>query len=56
MAKLENTIADHKRESVPGLALQNFREKEAYLQFEVCPFSFSNVSHINKSFLAAETL
>lgn len=37
MAKLENSLAEHKSGSVPtkGLALQNHREKEAYLQFEV---------------------
>lgn len=37
VTKLENTLADHKRGSVPtkGLALQNYREKETYLQFEV---------------------
>lgn len=35
--KLENTLADHKRDTMPtkGLALQNYREKEAFLQFEV---------------------
>lgn len=37
MTKLENQLADHRRGSVPtkGLALQNYKEKEAYLQFEV---------------------
>ena len=43
VAKLEDTVADHKRGSVPtkGLTLQNYREKEAYLQYEVAPRSFS---------------
>jgi len=38
VAKLEASVAEHKNGgSVPtkGLALQNYREKEAYLQFEV---------------------
>lgn len=39
VTKLENTITEHKQGSVPtkGLALQNYREKEAYLQYEVRP-------------------
>lgn len=42
MVKIESTIADHKSGSVPtkGLALQNYREKEAYLQYEVCISNF----------------
>jgi PH and SEC7 domain-containing protein len=37
VTKLENSLADHRRGSVPtkGLALQNYKEKEAYMQFEV---------------------
>lgn len=35
--KLENALTEHKQGTVPtkGLALQNYREKEAYLQYEV---------------------
>jgi hypothetical protein len=37
VAKLESETAEHKQGTVPtkGLALQNYREKEAYLQYEV---------------------
>lgn len=44
VAKIEDTVADHKRGSVPtkGLALQNYREKEAYLQYEVI-FGFVDI-------------
>lgn len=37
VAKLESSLAEHKSGSVPtkGLNLQNHREKEAYLQYEV---------------------
>lgn len=52
VTKLENTVAEHKRGSVPtkGLALQNYREKEAYLQYEVC-ISLLQLLHIFISFL-----
>lgn len=35
--KLENLLAEHKRSTIPtkGLALQNYKEKEAYLLYEV---------------------
>ncbi|XP_055534343.1 PH and SEC7 domain-containing protein isoform X2 [Wyeomyia smithii] len=35
--KLENLLAEHKRSSIPtkGLALQNYKEKEAYLLYEL---------------------
>lgn len=35
--KLENTIVEHKKGPIPskGLALQNYKEKELFLQYEV---------------------
>lgn len=38
VSQLEANLADHKRAQVPnkGLPLQNHKEKEAYLQYEVC--------------------
>ncbi len=37
VSQLEANLADHKRAQVPnkGLPLQNHKEKEAYLQYEV---------------------
>ena len=35
--KFENTILEHKKGPIPskGLALQNYKEKEVFLQYEV---------------------
>lgn len=54
VAKLENTVAEHKSGSVPtkGLALQNYREKEAYLQYELRRYKtyvYLLSSHINSN-------
>lgn len=37
LAKIENTLMEHKKGPIPtkGLALQNYKEKEAFLQYEV---------------------
>lgn len=37
LGKLESTIMDHKKGPIPtkGLALQNYKEKESFLQYEV---------------------
>lgn len=37
LSQLEVMLAEHKRSTVPnkGLPLQNYKEKDAYLQFEV---------------------
>lgn len=54
VTKLENQLADHRRGSVPtkGLALQNYKEKEAYLQFELKRYKtyvYLLSSHINSN-------
>ncbi|XP_061401194.1 PH and SEC7 domain-containing protein-like [Musca vetustissima] len=37
LAKIENTLMEHKKGPIPtkGLALQNYKEKEAFLQYEL---------------------
>jgi PH and SEC7 domain-containing protein len=37
VTRLENELSEHRQGTVPtkGLALQNYREKESYLQYEV---------------------
>lgn len=38
VTQLEMMLHEHKRSTVPnkGLPLQNYKEKDAYLQYEVC--------------------
>lgn len=52
--KLENTILEHKKGPIPskGLALQNYKEKDSFLQYEVMnlynkkPLTFAHYIHI----------
>lgn len=46
VSQLEATLADHKKGPIPnkGLPLQNYKEKETYLQYEVRQFHlFTNL-------------
>ncbi|KAG5673987.1 hypothetical protein PVAND_003983 [Polypedilum vanderplanki] len=55
VTKLENSLAEHKQgQTVPikGLALQNYREKEAYLQYELKRYKtyvYLLSSHLNSN-------
>ncbi|XP_070491117.1 PH and SEC7 domain-containing protein isoform X2 [Chironomus tepperi] len=54
VTKLESEITEHKQGTVPtkGLALQNYREKEAYLQFELKRYKtyvYLLSSHLNSN-------
>lgn len=43
VSQLEATLTDHKKGPVPnkGLPLQNYKEKETYLQYEVSLFLYN---------------